>query len=342
MLRLLRCSVLLVLVAGCQSATVQTPETVASREQVLLQTPARFGRMLNGVDMVSWEAFGQLLLTPSTLYFTFHGSSLDLSYRRIESVEVRPVQQWHFYPLGKPTLLPDQFFVNGPREVCWQGCVFSVDQETARVAATIVAGRSAQVDAFGRLEPPGDVVLVVGCFRPNVYWRVKPHYLLAHDAAAPKTVINRLRGFTDGASGRFGESWARTLPAVIEDWRFAPPDDELLAPLCNRYALAKAELLARTGTATSRLLVAELGHIALEESISADYQVSVEATFTISLTYLDLMPPKLGKWRRFGRLIRRPLDTWRTLDDATFGGLIEDVARAGALDVRRELALKEP
>lgn len=77
--------------AGCSTMPVATRATVAAREEVLLEAPVTWGRLLRSKhENVSWHGDASLLLTPTTIYVIHPRGHEAISYALISHAVVRP------------------------------------------------------------------------------------------------------------------------------------------------------------------------------------------------------------------------------------------------------------
>ncbi|XOV89708.1 MAG: hypothetical protein ACFHX7_07440 [Pseudomonadota bacterium] len=298
-----------VLLAGCETLPVQSPAMIATREPILLQAPVRFGHIVAGSDnLVTWENIGELVLTPGTLYFTRPGQSYSISYLSISDAFIGPVNEWHFWPLGSPTRLPDLLRIEADNSTCQHGCAFSLPSlAISREAKQIIERYRPGLDPFGRFDTPGRVELVSGCRQPNVFWSFSPHYLLRHYPTEKQALETRVRAQAKHMRQTFEQALSELLVGTAGDFDIHRFPESGTDAFCDAIATGRAGRLVREQTGSNRLLIAEIGTITLEESITAQYEASVLLHINLMVHYLDLDPIKSGLRRGNTLAVRIPL-----------------------------------
>ncbi|MEZ5560007.1 MAG: hypothetical protein R3E86_15860 [Pseudomonadales bacterium] len=332
----------LLLLAGCGGLPVETPQTVAAREEVLLSAPAAFGEILEGDEAVTWADRGTLLLTPTTLYFT-SGGSRALSYAMVTDVSVQRLRDRIGLVQGRTR--DSLLVVRLSRPVCGEACVFNLVDDPAaasRVAAIIEAQRR-KVDPFGRLDGPGPTLVSVGTRSARAWWESQPAYLDAHARQSRNALDRWFCDRTDCRGGGrtaavYGAAFAAALGEREGDWfRLLDP-----VTLNGRTEIDTADLLRvarESDPGVDRLIVSGLRSIALRERISAGYLVSIEARFQAFVDYFDLDPPKDGRYFWDDYTVTLPLDEWLAMDDAGFGALLRASARQVSSRVLADLGV---
>jgi hypothetical protein len=333
---------LLLSAEGCSSVPVQTPETIAAREQILFQATAAFGRIGAGIEAVTWEDRGTLILTPTSIYFT--GGSRAISYAMVNSVSLRALPDMLAVIRGK--VRQSLLVVQVDRPVCFDGCVFNLvdDPGKASEALDIIEAGRYRVDPFGRTNGPYDVWLATGIRNTRVWWRERPAYL---EARTPE----RKRALDDWfcervnckGSGRTAPVYGRALTTLlVKDipglYVFRPLEGVALNRRTELETGTLARVLSTRDPGVRRLLVSDAVAITLRERVSADYRISVEMSVRSFVDYFDLDPLKDGRyfWHEYQTV--RTLEEWLAMNDAEFAEELATAARQTGCRVLAELA----
>lgn len=333
--------------AGCATMPAETRETVAAREEVLLEVPVTWGRLLHSEhEDVSWHGNASLLLTPTTIYLTHPGGGHKvISYAVISDAVVRPVKEFVLWPLGPQKVFNDQLVVTISRPACWKGCVFNLrDGALARQVLAVIEKQRAAVDPFGRRNGPRPVWLSSGSRHATYWWRPQPEYMKRTEPEL-KAALDRWFCAQTDCKGS-----GRTLPLYYAGLRGSLPAEsgrgysfrDLDGLKLNRRteldtgALAKALHLA--DPAVDSLLVSGLTGIRLSEKVSADYRISVEVSFDTFVDYFDIDPLKDGRYFWNTYTVTKTAEEWLLLDAAGFAAEVELAARSVACRIQQELS----
>lgn len=332
--------------AGCSTMPVETRATVAEREEVLLEVPATWGRLLRSQhENVGWHGTVSLLLTPTTMYVIHPRGHEAISYALISHAAVRPVEEILFWPWGPKKVFEDQLVVTISRPTCWEGCVFNLqDGALARQVLAVIERQRPAVDPFGRRDGPRPVWLSNGSRHATYWWRPEPAYMQRTQPEL-KAALDRWFCQQTDCNGS-----GRTLPLYYAGLRgFLPTESgggysfrDLDGLKLNRRteldtgALAKALRLA--DPAVDSLLVSSLTGIRLSEKVSADYRISVEVSFDTFLDYYDIDPLKDGQYFWDTYTVTKTAEEWLLLDEAGFAAEVALAARSVACRVQQELS----
>ncbi len=288
------------------TAQRQTLDTISAREPVLFEQRARFGYLpdeTRGIrpDVVVWQQYGTLTLTPTALYFLAGSESATISYAAITDVEVTAVDHWPHPPFGQPRPLDnilvvrtidDVFRFAGRTDDCDRGCVFQL-RESAHAkspfqARDVIAAHRGAVDAFGRIDSQAVVAMVT---------RFRPRQLSGGPrGAVPAAIADRFAEWTrDGVEGL-----ASIEPIVFTDWSW---DGRWLDP-------APAEFLSRTRADLTRLIVVDLLSISFSPATTGSRE-AVTATYRILVDFYDLQPAKPGTHFSYEHTVSREQQDWQ-------------------------------
>lgn len=317
----------------------------ATREHVLLQTPARGGRLLNSDrESLAWRGNGALLLTPTTLYLHCSGGDHAISYATITDVTVRDVSD--SFPLLKDKVFAGLLVIQTSRPTCWRGCVYDFgDVAVAQRAAEIIAAQRPLVDPFGRRDGARKSWLAAGLRNAVAYWAVAPAYLEKNARDQRAAIDAWFCARMNCKSG--GNTAALFGPALRQKLPDESPDEYMFLELPgvevnHRTELAVGALvktLKSVDPEIDRLLVSGLQSVAMVEKISADYRVSIEVTFRAFVDYFDLDPIKDGHYFFESHVVTRPLDEWLAMDQAGFDAEVTALAGRVAARIRKDIGL---
>ena len=330
--------------AGCATLPAESRETIATREDVLLEAPVTWGMLGAGEPpVVTWQGPATLLLTPTTLYVVQPGTHKAISYATVTAARVGPVTDVAL-PFRPGKVVEEQLIVEMSRPSCREGCVFNLhDALLSRRSLELIETQRAAVDPFGRRNGPRTAWLAAGIRNARAWWAVEPGYL---KKAAPdrKTGFDRwiceqtdCRG-SGRTAGLYGSPLREALP-VDTAHGSAFRDLEGIA-VTARTTLGTGALVAAlrvADPAIDSLLVSDLQTIRLRERISADYDVSVEMTFEVFVDYFDVDPVKDGRYFWYAHSITRPLDEWLAMDAEGFAAEISAAARSVACRIQHDL-----
>jgi len=332
-----------VLSSGCATPVGGCGEP-AAREDILLRTPARGGRLLNSErESVAWRGNGALLLTPTTLYLHCSSGHHAISYATITEVTVRNVSD--AFPLRKDKVFEGLLVIQTSRPTCWRGCVYDFgDAALAQRAAEIIVAQRPAVDPFGRRDGLRKAWLAAGLRNAVAYWAVAPAYL-QENAREQRVAIDQWFCARMNCKGG-GNTAALYGPALRQRLPGEPADDYVFLELPgvqvnHRTELAVGALVKTLKSADpeiDRLLVSGLQSIAMVEKISADYRVSIEVTFRAFVDYFDLHPIKDGHYFFESHVVTRPLEDWLAMDQAGFDAEVDALAGRVAARIRKDIA----
>ncbi len=329
--------------AGCASIPPETPASVAGREPVLLQAPAVWGRVQRDGTTVIWSNSGTLLLTPTTLYFTYGSGSDAVSYAMMTDVSVRALRPLGFF--GEPEPIEGLLVVETQRPLCDSGCVMRLlEGPGAKRAVEIIGAARARVDPFGRSDQDRRVWLSSGMRNARAWWQEQPAFLIRTAPERKQALEQRFCEHTDcRGGGRSAAVFGSALRDALADeslggYRFRQLDGVTVNRRTELDTGALITALRAADGSVRRLLVSDLTAIELRERISADYRMSVAATFRSFVDYYDLNPPKDGAYFIETLVVEKTLDEWLALSREQFDALLGEAARHTAARVRAELA----
>ena len=330
--------------AGCATLPTESRETIAAREEVLLEAPVTWGTLGAGeAPRVTWQGPATLLLTPTTLYVVHAGTHEAISYATVTGTRIGPVTGLAL-PFGAGKVVEEQLIVRLSRPRCREGCVFNLgDAATARRALELIESQRQAVDPFGRRDEPPIAWLAAGIRSARAWWEVQPEYL---KQAAPhrKTAFDRwiceqtdCRG-SGRTAGLYGSALREALPVeTAPGYVFRDLEGIAVTSRTTLETAALVEALRLADPAVDRLLVSDLQTIRLRERISADYLVSIEMTFDVFVDYFDVDPVKDGQYFWHAHSVTRPLDEWLAMDAEGFAAEVAAAARSVACRVQQEL-----
>lgn len=330
--------------AGCATLPTESRETIAAREDVLLEVPVSWGTLGAGESpVVTWQGPATLLLTPTTLYVVQAGMHKAISYATVTGTRIGPVTRLAL-PFLAGKVVEEQLIVGTSRPRCRAGCVFDLhDAATARRALELIEAQRLAVDPFGRRDGPRAAWLAAGMRNAHAWWAVQPAYL---KQAAPhrKTAFDRwICEQTDcRGSGRtadlYGPALRQALPVdAASGYGFRDLDGIAVTRRATLDTGALVEALRLADPAVDRLLVSDLQAIRLREKISAEYRVSIEMTFDVFVDFFDVDPVKDGQFFWLAHSITRPLDEWLAMDAEAFAAEVAAAAHAVACRIQQEL-----
>ncbi|HUG99652.1 MAG TPA: hypothetical protein VMQ83_10805 [Gammaproteobacteria bacterium] len=330
--------------AGCATLPTESRETIAAREEVLLEAPVTWGTLGAGeAPRVTWQGPATLLLTPTTLYIVHASTHEAISYATVTETRIGPVTGLA-PPFRSGKVVEDQLIVRISRPRCREGCVFDLhDAVLARSALEMIEAQRMAVDPFGRRNGPSTAWLAAGIRNAQAWWEVQPEYL---KQAAPdrKAAFDRwICEQTDcRGSGRtadlYGPALRRALPVdTAHGYAFRDLEGIAVTRHTSLDTGALVEALRLADPAVDRLLVSDLQTIRLRERISADYRVSIDMTFDLFVDYFDVDPVKDGQYFWLAHSITRPLDEWLAMDADDFAAEVAAAARSVACRIQQEL-----
>lgn len=342
---LLLLSALTLLPVACSTIPTETAHGIASREPVLLRHDASFGRVSSGSGKVIWEASGEVLLTPTTLYF-IGGRGMTLSYAQMTSVAVQTVVSTTLLPGGRA--LTDQLVVRILRPSCEDGCVFNLrDAQVSVQAADLINQQRPGVDAFGHLQAGREVWISLGSRNAPYWWSMTPEYLL-HTAPAEKKALDRkfCELLDCNGSGRSGGLYAAALETELAEgarteYRFRNLHGVMVNRRTELDTRSLSLALGRVDPAIDSLLVSDLRSVVLQERVSADYRVSIEVTFRAFVDYFNIHPLIDGMYFWKSWSVTRPIEEWLEMSQAEFLQEIAGIARQVALQIQADLTTAE-
>jgi hypothetical protein len=330
--------------AGCATLPTESRETIAAREEVLLEAPVAWGTLGAGeAPRVTWQGPATLLLTPTTLYIVHAGTHEAISHATVTGTRIGPVTGLAL-PFGAGKVVEEQLIVRLSRPRCREGCVVNLgDAATARRALELIEAQRPAVDPFGRRDGPRTAWLAAGMRNAHAWWEVQPGYL---KQAAPhsKTAFDRWVCAQTDCRGRgrtadlYGPALRQALPVeTAQGYAFRDLEGIAVTRRATLDTGALVEALSLADPAVDRLLVSDLQTIRLRERVSADYRVSIEMTFDLFVDYFDVNPVKDGHYFWHSQSITKPLDEWLAMDAEGFVAEVAAVARSVACRIQQEL-----
>lgn len=330
--------------AGCATFPTETRETIAAREEVLLEAPVAWGTRGDGEPpVVTWQGVATMLLTPTTLYVVHGNTHKAISYATITGTGIGTVTGLGL-PFRPGKVVEDQLIVRASRPSCGEGCVFNLDDVAlSRRALELIEAQRPAVDPFGRRNGPRVVWLAAGIRNAQPWWEAQPAYLERADPQRRRAFDRWICEQTDcRGSGRTASLYGPALRALLlvdaaHGYTFRDLEGVAVTSRTTLDTGALVEALRLADPAIDSLLVSDLKTIRLRESVSADYRISVEMTFDVFVDYFDVDPVKDGRYFWHTTSITRSLDEWLAMDAEGFAAEIAATAQLVACRIQQEL-----